>query len=499
MTSVRKTALAVAVSTAMAAMVASAPASAVNISADGIGQVGLIPYYTVRNGFDTNISVVNTSSEWVVAFKIRFREADNSRDVRDFNVFLSPNDVWTARVSLREKADKSSWVPVLTTTDSSCTAPEFKARTVDGLVLEAGEVEFTSADYDGRTQAGQDGGFTGIERTYDGHVEVLSMGKASPRAGIGQMAMHPNPRCYLINNLYVDSLAQFTRDFSSPGNYLKVSANLVSTDDGVSVDVPVEMLSNFYVSPTTESDVMEPPSSPRPNLAMVSPSISYQLDSDGKYLPVEFDKSIDAVSSLFSATNVIGEYEGGNGTSTDWVVTFPTKQFYVDRNITASTPSPFKNKFTGSACDPVTYTFYDREEETAQDVAPVLPSPVIPTQVRESSLCYESQHVYFGSPVLDSVTGNNPARQSNLYNASEQSYAGGGWLNLAFSEPGKISGRLIKLRPDGSLKKNRNGYQYGSDVDFFGLPVISFSVVRHEGSSGAFATSVGNSYIRQIR
>src|SRR6056297_3229872 len=71
---------------------------AVNLNPDGLGQVLLYPYYTVRGGNDTLISVVNTTSD-VKAVKVRFIEALNSAEVLDFNLYLSPFDVWTAALT----------------------------------------------------------------------------------------------------------------------------------------------------------------------------------------------------------------------------------------------------------------------------------------------------------------------------------------------------------------------------------------------------------------
>src|SRR5690606_19763494 len=82
--------LAAAIGVAMSAGITST-AHAVNISGDGLGEVLLFPYYTTNNGYDTYINITNTSENAVV-FKIRFREAYNSRDARDFNVVLSPYD-----------------------------------------------------------------------------------------------------------------------------------------------------------------------------------------------------------------------------------------------------------------------------------------------------------------------------------------------------------------------------------------------------------------------
>ena len=78
-------------------------AQAVNVSADGLGNVLIYPYYTVNkdvngNSFNTLMSVVNTTAS-TKAVKVRFREGRNSVEVLDFNVFLSPFDVWTAAIT----------------------------------------------------------------------------------------------------------------------------------------------------------------------------------------------------------------------------------------------------------------------------------------------------------------------------------------------------------------------------------------------------------------
>ena len=49
------------------------------------------------NAFNTYVSVVNTT-DVVKVVKVRFREGKNSREVLDFNLYLSPNDVWTGAV-----------------------------------------------------------------------------------------------------------------------------------------------------------------------------------------------------------------------------------------------------------------------------------------------------------------------------------------------------------------------------------------------------------------
>ena len=94
-------------------------AQAVNINPDGLGQVLIYPYYTVNGGNNTVLSVVNTS-ENAKAVKVRFLEGKNSREVLDFNLYLSAYDVWVAALYMDAEG-----VPTLVTPDTSCTVPYF--------------------------------------------------------------------------------------------------------------------------------------------------------------------------------------------------------------------------------------------------------------------------------------------------------------------------------------------------------------------------------------
>jgi hypothetical protein len=91
-------------------------ANAVYLNPDGLGSVLVYPYYTVNGGNVTLISVVNTT-DLGKAVKVRFLEAYNSREVLDFNLYMSPFDVWVAAVA------PSGTGAQLLTNDNSCTVP----------------------------------------------------------------------------------------------------------------------------------------------------------------------------------------------------------------------------------------------------------------------------------------------------------------------------------------------------------------------------------------
>ena len=97
-------------------------ASAVHVNPDGLGQVLIYPYYTVNsqtaiNPFNSLLSVVNSTAS-AKAVKVRFLEGKNSVEVLDFNLYLSPHDVWTVAV-----VPTTAGGAGIVTHDKSCTTP----------------------------------------------------------------------------------------------------------------------------------------------------------------------------------------------------------------------------------------------------------------------------------------------------------------------------------------------------------------------------------------
>jgi len=131
-----------------------ATATSLAISSDGTGHILLIPYYTVQNGNATLINLVNTDKTFGKAVKVRFRGAANSDDVFDFQVFLSPGDVWSANVS-----KGSDGRATLSTTDKSCTLPK---NVNQSFVIDRLPSTYTSVQ-----KAAQ---------TTEGYIEIFNMG-----------------------------------------------------------------------------------------------------------------------------------------------------------------------------------------------------------------------------------------------------------------------------------------------------------------------------------
>src|SRR5512132_1866437 len=106
----------------LSALGATGVAQAVAVNADGLGQALIYPYFTVREAapglaYNSLLTVINSTGS-AKAMKVRFLEGKNSREVLDFNLYLSKKDVWVAGI-----------IPTATgagvfTKDLSCTTPK---------------------------------------------------------------------------------------------------------------------------------------------------------------------------------------------------------------------------------------------------------------------------------------------------------------------------------------------------------------------------------------
>lgn len=103
---------------AFAQNVGGATASKLELTPEGIGHINIVPYFTAQDANITTLSIVNTDETNGKAVKVRFRGASNSDDVFDFTLFLSPGDVWAAKVK-----QLPNGLAALSTEDNSCTIP----------------------------------------------------------------------------------------------------------------------------------------------------------------------------------------------------------------------------------------------------------------------------------------------------------------------------------------------------------------------------------------
>ena len=159
----KKNVLALSIATMIGGLGFTGAASAeLNVNANGDGHILMVPYYTVQDGNVTAFNIVNTDAKNGKAVKVRFRGASNSDDVLDFQVFLSPGDVWTAAVT----ADANG-LAQLVTADNSCTVPKIELNTPVPFIKDRlTKTGWTDADKNAQTR--------------EGYIEILNMADIDP-------------------------------------------------------------------------------------------------------------------------------------------------------------------------------------------------------------------------------------------------------------------------------------------------------------------------------
>lgn len=417
--------------TALSAALAAGTAQAVNVATDGVGEVAIAPYYTVRDGWLTTINLTNTTDQPLLV-KVRFREALNSRDTLDFMVAMSAYDVFTGVLQER----KSDGLAIFTAQDQADAAGR-KTCTIPSSVITRSEVDpndpgygttLLAESYGGLTPGSgflpedvdqeEDGGATDTERLKEGYIEFFVLGAgdrfdgaynylapASSKTAPGAIENHdcqyldlalnrrnvgPNGDGY--GNFVVGSNpAQYygtASEFGEPINALKFNVRVLNPGRGIEAGYESTTLANFYnpgvngrdnqitaaANATCMTNIGDQrdvnPTDWRPNgagnscmnfvaeqqtYAFLEPSLNNAYPEIGNIIDDPQNRlralqpwlgtfaggnlpnnlrGIDAVTAVLTRRNVFNEWAShANGVfdeQTDWVVTFPSKNFYVD-------------------------------------------------------------------------------------------------------------------------------------------------------------------------
>jgi hypothetical protein len=436
-------------------------ADAVMVNPNGLGQVLIYPYYTVRSpagagiaNYNTLLSIVNTTNS-VKAVKVRFREGKASAEVLDFNVFLSPFDMWTAAVE--PGAGTPGVTPLgpydngaqIETTDTSCTIPDF----TDGVA-----VPFRSGAYEGDA-VGDDG----LDRTTEGYFEVFEMATYAPGSVTATNATHSKGvpvNCSLVTDSTALSEAQ------PPLGGLSGGATLINVLTGDAFTEDATALINFTNAPIYFNTGVD-----TPNFGDALPPIGVAVSATGQILTGVYGTgTLDpekAVAMSLQKTSVINEFvlDASTLSGTDWVLTFPGKYAFVDPNGKSFSTLPFIGKLgkTG-ACDPATLTTYNREEGKITPSGPDFsPSPGIPG----FNLCWEANVISFKNPAASGIaqvlgSGNSYTVTTGFTN---------GWGVVTYS-PLAINVATTASVYDPILQT----VAPATSLTFSGLPTIGFAV-----------------------
>lgn len=335
------------------AFVAAGSASAaLNLQNDGIGHILLVPYFTVQNGNATLLNLVNTDTTNAKAVKVRFRGGRDSDDVFDFQVFLSPGDVWTATLT-----QGSDGLARLTTTDTSCTLPS--SAILNATPFVTSRLSTTDA--------------TNGVGTREGYIEIFNMADlpsgttaTSPiYATVKHTSAGGAPTCSdsilsAIESTYTTSSVAAGVDYGyaggvtalrSPTTGLMANWNIINVPNttvfsGNATAIEADSASGtriVYSSQTATSVAPNVSSTAYPNISSTFDGVllstgfaTAEYDFPDVSTPYEIGTTdagtqIYAVSSTIAHTSLVNEFllETGISGNTDWLVSMPTRRYFV--------------------------------------------------------------------------------------------------------------------------------------------------------------------------
>ncbi len=480
--------------------------SAVALSSEGTGETLIYPYYTARGATNTLLSVVNTTTQGKVV-KVRFREAKDSRDVLDFNLFLSAYDVWTGAVTQNVLGTGAR----LLTNDTSCTSPAKSAFTNLGngvYAVDFFNFEYQSADASTfHDAANRLAGPQSLDRTLDGYVEIIEMATVPVTTALYTAIAHVAgvPPCTATVVPAGASPAGQLGNIAPSGGLFGVVTFVATGNLGMSTSSNAVALNGF-----ARTGVISAPNSDQPNLRDHNSCTSAVIDgtqvvvADMKIAGVCSPLAqANAVSATLMSTKLSGEYSYSLdlAAATDWVITMPGKSYYTDPSLmlptsTTTALAPFTNiwkPIKQLASEPVSLVDTDREESRNSALTcatnPNLPectfSPRPPDQeVIGAALNWESGTVSFGSgPKATGPSGVLASNNNAWFAGRQQAIKDGGWLELTFTGTNASVGISGTVTSSLSLTSGLATKVAGSAVTFTGLPVIGFSIAQAKVSA----------------
>jgi hypothetical protein len=490
-------------------------AQAVNLGADGQGQVLLYPYTTVQNKgnsfFDTIITIVNSDSVNGKAVKVRFIEGKASREVLVFNLYLSPNDMWTGAVT-RDLGNN----PILRTSDNSCTSPEIPIVTIVAGGAASGfgtsvttirETPFVNFLYANPNDAVND---PSLNRAREGYLEVIQMADLvlglTNSGGFDTFSAskhnQPNgvpPNCAGISTSWgAGGYANQLDGVAPPTGLLSGTGTILNPIEGSDMSYDAVALEGFSTAANHQS-----PGSIRPDLSEGTlPAVSSVLDGAGSLVMTDWSPlAYRAVSAVLDRNQVITEYAvlaNPVGLGTDSVLTFPTKRLHF----TLGSKPPFTSTLTTTgACESVELVAYNREEgvqTTGLQFSPTRPSD-------QFALCWETNVISFRAPGTSGGTTSDALGSKSGIRTILQTPFDFGWLRTNMdNKAGGVYVHQMISPPTTSYVSLASSTPVGVTpvgvVTYVGLPVIGFydQTFLNTTTTQAFGTAYLQRYSRRI-
>jgi hypothetical protein len=469
----------------------------------GIGHILVVPYFSTQGTNAHLLSITNTDTNNGKAVKLRFRGASNSDDIFDISLFLSPGDVWTATVAA--DADGYSY---LTTNDTTCTLPS------------AAEIK---AANNGRFKTGRVLNDSPAQ-TREGYVEILNMADIPANDATGSLykaikhvdgkapcsAAAMDAQYNDLNDVDGDANSALVRGYANPtgqlfANWMQLNVADNSSHSGEAVAVranaaagdltgapanivffPQNAETPAYQAGVAGVDAAKYTADPlltwgkvqAANFDFPDLSTPYLLaaggaaaDGAGANTPVA---QADSLTASLATTSIANEFQTGDGLTTDWVFSQPTRRYHVAVDYTAAAANRIigraSNYYAGAALsgtgvvtpgarltlDSTGYVIcvapgqmrgYDREENGKGSFV-ISPDTTL-------KLCGETSVLAFNASSSDASTFGSKLGRNNVAAGYTT-----GWMRIATPSIGTVPGGATAVQ---------------------GLPVIGYSALKANG------------------
>jgi hypothetical protein len=443
-------------------------ASAVHVATNGVGQVLLFPYYTVRATtpgvqYNTLVIVTNTAADTKV-LRVRFRESKNGRPVASMNVYLVPNDSWTAGIVPTTDLIGAA----ILSYDQSCVDPP--------LPVAPATLAFSNAQYSGANTDFED---DSLARTSEGYIEVFELGVVKDSSVLA--ALQPDrtvsgvvPDCGSALAVSLDTPTKI----GAPTGGLMGSGFIVNVFAGTLYSYDAAALDDF-----SRVALWSRATATGPTLEDVNPKVSRIFDGasvrENSWDVAKGAHPADPVSAALMQNELRNYFvlDSATASATDWIVTMPTKPHYASVVGTAAPPpAPFASRFNkGGAPDsfeterPSCYgapagatVTYDREGHRSSSPCPGF--PILPPHT-PFALAWTANVVTF--------INNYGGRGAGVFGSGSSAN-----LELASPLPGDVpSNGWTRLAPFPNSPPSADHKLTSTDsppVTFYGLPMIGF-------------------------
>lgn len=448
-------------------------AQAVHVNPDGTGQVLIFPYYNAHPGYITNVNLVNSTNQ-TKAVRIRFRDSAKTSDISSFNLYLSPQDVWTGSVRLAKGDTSTTAIASVNTRDRTCAMPALAACKTGACEV---NIPFSSPDVKAAD----------LE---EGFIEVIEMGVVTDAAVIaGVKHVNGVPKdCTTVATAWTDK--RFTQGagdkalgLSAPTGGLFGSSAVLNIAGGGAIAIDPVAIDNYstvaqHYKPTdvdnfllpslasgnvNTSEILVKNTDGNPELVETEwAAVQDVCLNDGDPLTPQCGTNPYPLAHVLLASNVMNEYfvdpTGGYNGHTDWVLTFPMRQAGI---------------FNGQSDVGVSIAgVYDREE-SQQSTARSKSFGFVANAGKEQSILARGVNVINFTSTDSAYDKSYTVLSSHVNQELSVGAFVHGWANLAFPSY-TIGSGVTKVT---SYGKTTGSYD-PSSVIYQGVPVLGFAAIQ---------------------